>query len=394
MKEPVGRVYVLTNPRMQGLVKIGFTLGTVEGRAKELDATGTPEPFEIAYQVEVRGPASLERHAHMRLMDKRVRNSREFFEVDVAEAILCIRNLASERLDEEFHHKYIDIVEETAKRYAEELEVKHAAEKAARFEKFDLEAKNLQDKKNQLKSELDELLVKASSSPQVIKLNWLEARGVFPLSFLGILFLILCVAAFSTDLLLSGLSAILAFALLLTSRWAKLNAQKKYAHNLPIEKRQREINNLKFDLEQLEGKKVYLPSDLSEFLTTNPIHADERGFEPAAKFDSRRLNKAGALAGVQSAEAMALFRDAELKSSSEKAMHASEKLAAIQSLKAGAELFAYELANGLVPEGCSVNNPGLGPMDFEEWQEWKQREFDLTGNLWHNHPGGQPPGKG
>ena len=36
MKEPVGRVYVLTNPRVVGLVKIGFTLGTVEGKAKEL----------------------------------------------------------------------------------------------------------------------------------------------------------------------------------------------------------------------------------------------------------------------------------------------------------------------------------------------------------------------
>jgi hypothetical protein len=276
-------------------------------------------------------------------------------------------------LDEECHHKYIDIVEETANRYAEELEMKRAAEKVARFERFDLEAKNLQNKKNQLKNELDELLVKASSSPQVIQLNWLEARGVFPLLFLGILFLILCVAAFSTDFLLSGLSAILAFALLLTSRWAKLNANRKYAHNLPIEKRQREINNLKFDLEHLEGKKVYLPSDLSDFLTVNPVNADERGFEPAAKFDSRRLSKIGSF---------------------EKSVAANDKLAAVQSLKAGAELFAYELANGLVPDGNSDSNPGLGPMDFEEWQEWKQREFDLTGNLWHKHPGGRPPGEG
>lgn len=288
MKEPVGRVYVLTNPRMHGLVKIGFTLGTVEGRAKELDATGTPEPFEIAYQVEVRGPERLERHAHTQLTDKRVRNSREFFEIDVAEAILCVRNLTSERLDEELNQKYTAIVDETAKRHAEELEMKRAAEKAARFEQFDREAKNLQDKKNQVKRELDELLVSASSAPQVLKLNWLEARGISALVFLGIVFLILCFATLSTDLLLSGLSATLGIASLIISWWVKLNAQKKYTHNLPIEKRQREINNLKFDLEQLEGQKVYLPSNLSEFLTVNPVHVDARGFEPAAKFDSRR----------------------------------------------------------------------------------------------------------
>ena len=288
MKEPVGRVYVLTNPRMQGLVKIGFTLGTVEGRAKELDATGTPEPFEIAYQVEVRRPDKLERHAHMQLTSKRVRNSREFFEIDVAEAILCIRNLASERLDEEFHHKYIAIVDETAKRHAEELEMRRAAEKAERFEQFDREAQNLQDKKNQVKRELDELLVSASSAPHVLQLNWLETHGISALLFLGIVFLILCFATLSTDLLLSGLSAILAIASLITSWWVKSNAQKKYTHNLPIEKRQREINNLKFDLEQLEGQRVYLPSNLSEFLTVNPVHVDARGFEPAAKFDSRR----------------------------------------------------------------------------------------------------------
>ncbi len=89
MQAPVGRVYVLTNPRMPGVVKIGFTMGTVEGRAKELDSTGLPEPFEVAYQVEVRGADVLERQAHSKLSAHRVRNSREFFEIDVFDAIEC-----------------------------------------------------------------------------------------------------------------------------------------------------------------------------------------------------------------------------------------------------------------------------------------------------------------
>jgi hypothetical protein len=289
MKEPVGRVYVLTNPRMQGLVKIGFTLGTVEGRAKELDATGTPEPFEIAYQVEVRGPETLERHAHVQLTEKRVRNSREFFEVDVVEAILCIRSLASERLDEECSPRYIEMVDETAKRRAEEREINRVAEKAQRFEIFDHEAKKLQDKKNQLARELEDLLVKANSGPPLLQLNWLEARGEVPLLMLGLLFLILCIAAITPQyFLLSGSLALIAFTLLITSRRIKSISQNKKTHNLQIERREREIFNLKFDLKKLESQKIHLPRDLAEFVPVNPIRADERGFEPAAQVDSRR----------------------------------------------------------------------------------------------------------
>lgn len=289
MKEPAGRVYILTNPRMQGLVKIGFTLGTVEGRAKGLDATGTPEPFEIAYQVEVRGPDVLERRAHLHLTSKRVRNSREFFEVDVVEAILCIRSLATEKLDEECNPKYIHIVDETAKRRVEERELKLLAEEAQRFEKIDLEAKKLQDKKNQLRSELEGLLIKADTGSELLRLNWLEANGKLPLLLLGLLFLILSAASLlAKDFLLSGSFAILASAFLIFQARLRKNAKNKEAHNFPILYREREIFNLKFDLEQLEKQKISLPRDLTKFVSVNPIRVDERGFESAAKVDITR----------------------------------------------------------------------------------------------------------
>ncbi len=70
------------------------------------------------------------------------------------------------------------------------------------------------------------------------------------------------------------------------------------------------------------------------------------------------------------------------------------RLEAFESVLAEADLFAYELEQGLVPDGNSVHNPGYGPMDFDEWREWKQREFERTGNIWHNHPGGLPPQEG
>ena len=70
---------------------------------------------------------------------------------------------------------------------------------------------------------------------------------------------------------------------------------------------------------------------------------------------------------------------------------AEARLEAFETGLAEANLFAYELKHGLVPDGNSENNPGYGPMDFDEWREWKQREFERTGNLWHNHLGGLPP---
>ena len=283
MKEPVGRVYVLTNPRMVGLVKIGFTLGTVEGRAKELDATGTPTPFEIAYQVEVRGPDTLERRAHMQLSGKRVRDTREFFEVDVVEAILCVRSLASERLDEACSPQYIEMVDEAAKRRTEEREINRIAEKAQRFEQIDREAKKLQDRKNQLRRELEEVLAKAKNDPPLLQLNWLETRGEIRLILVALLFFILCIAAVMTHFLLSGSLAILSIASLITLRRVRSSAHKKEKHNLPIEMRGREIFNLKFDLKKLEDQKIHLPSDLSEFATLNPVRVDERGFEAAAR---------------------------------------------------------------------------------------------------------------
>lgn len=70
---------------------------------------------------------------------------------------------------------------------------------------------------------------------------------------------------------------------------------------------------------------------------------------------------------------------------------AEARLEAFETVLAEAELFAYELKQGLVPDGNSKDNPGYGPLDFNEWREWKKQEFERTGNLWHNHPGGLPP---
>jgi hypothetical protein len=73
---------------------------------------------------------------------------------------------------------------------------------------------------------------------------------------------------------------------------------------------------------------------------------------------------------------------------------AAGQLEAIETLMKEYGLYAYELKNGLIPDGGTEQNPGYGPMDIDEWRKWKQSEYDRTGNLWHNHPNGLPPSAG
>ena len=82
-----GYVYVLSNPKMQGLLKIGFSTRKVEERAAELSAaTGVPAPFEIEAYFCSTNPEDDERHIHAALERQRV-TGREFFEIGTMEAI-------------------------------------------------------------------------------------------------------------------------------------------------------------------------------------------------------------------------------------------------------------------------------------------------------------------
>lgn len=85
-----GYVYVLINPSLPGLVKVGKTTRDVEARAKELSsATGVPTPFVAAYEVYTEDCDSLERMVHTYLgeMGVRVSQNREFFEGSVTQAV-------------------------------------------------------------------------------------------------------------------------------------------------------------------------------------------------------------------------------------------------------------------------------------------------------------------
>lgn len=91
MAEP-GYVYVMTNPAMPGLVKVGLSTRCPERRCNELASTGVPLPFELQFAVFVPSVHWTERRAHELLAEKRVSQGREFFRVPVDSAITAVLN--------------------------------------------------------------------------------------------------------------------------------------------------------------------------------------------------------------------------------------------------------------------------------------------------------------
>ncbi len=92
-----GYVYVLINPSMEGLVKIGKTTKDPKERAKELSsATGVATPFIVAYYKAFSNCDEAERMIHKQLEAKGVRynSNREFFEIETCEAVEIVSSLA------------------------------------------------------------------------------------------------------------------------------------------------------------------------------------------------------------------------------------------------------------------------------------------------------------
>lgn len=82
-----GYVYILTNPSMPGLVKVGRTSRDVDLRAEELwRHTGVPTPFEVYTREKTCDCIQLEAFIHGDLRNHRLSKSREFFRIDPDEA--------------------------------------------------------------------------------------------------------------------------------------------------------------------------------------------------------------------------------------------------------------------------------------------------------------------
>lgn len=85
-----GYLYLLANPAMPGLVKIGWTSRQPDERVSELtSATGVPSPFILIYDLFVQDAQRAESWIHARLSERGLRASqnREFFTVSPTEAV-------------------------------------------------------------------------------------------------------------------------------------------------------------------------------------------------------------------------------------------------------------------------------------------------------------------
>ena len=92
--ESQGMIYILINPSMPNLVKIGKTTRASEERATELSGTtGVPSKFIVAYEVSVSNCDAAESEIHNRLSDFRVNENREFFNIPLKASIKLVEEI-------------------------------------------------------------------------------------------------------------------------------------------------------------------------------------------------------------------------------------------------------------------------------------------------------------
>ena len=105
-----GIVYVLENPAMPGLVKIGKTTRkSVRVRLKNLYSTGVPVPFECAYAAKVKDAAEVEKAFHTAFAPNRINPNREFFEIESEQAIALLRLFAIEEVTPDVQEEAVKV---------------------------------------------------------------------------------------------------------------------------------------------------------------------------------------------------------------------------------------------------------------------------------------------
>jgi hypothetical protein len=117
-----GIIYLLSNPAMPGIIKIGKTTHEdVKVRMQQLYQTGVPLPFECIYAATVNNIDDVEKALHIAFNPNRLNPKREFFEIDAMQAIAIIKLLQIENVSNlvEQEAEVIDQVEiEAGQAYA------------------------------------------------------------------------------------------------------------------------------------------------------------------------------------------------------------------------------------------------------------------------------------
>ena len=119
-----GIIYVLTNPAMNGLVKIGKTSRTsVDQRLNELYSTGVPVPFECVFAGKVEDESKVEKAFHLAFGPYRLNPKREFFQIEPEQAIALLELMVVEEVTPELQ-KAADKVDEDASEASRKLKAR------------------------------------------------------------------------------------------------------------------------------------------------------------------------------------------------------------------------------------------------------------------------------
>ena len=90
-------VYILSNPSIPGMVKIGYTNNEPDVRVKEINrATGIPTDFVVEFALPCVNGYEVEQLVHEELEDLRVSNRKEFFKVSVEDAVYLIQEIGED----------------------------------------------------------------------------------------------------------------------------------------------------------------------------------------------------------------------------------------------------------------------------------------------------------
>lgn len=177
-----GFVYILTNPAFPNYLKIGKTTRSTNERVKELSSsTGVPHEFNIVYEIRCSDCDEAEKLVHQQLEKYRISKSREFFDVNLDNAIFLINTIVFDQLTREIHalKKSVNI---KVQKYREGLEKEINNKLLLLYELNKNPHSNLNElhgpEVSQSLSEHDEMLIKAIKWGKVRILNKMLDRNI------------------------------------------------------------------------------------------------------------------------------------------------------------------------------------------------------------------------
>lgn len=100
--EQIGKIYILSTRENKDILKIGYTNRTVEERVKEINsATGVLIPYGVRAMWIIKSAKEVEAELHSLLAPFRIRQDREFFQIDFSDAFKFITGYVREKREEQ-----------------------------------------------------------------------------------------------------------------------------------------------------------------------------------------------------------------------------------------------------------------------------------------------------